>query len=299
MDEQKYMAANSSEAASPVRNKNEKRRRFIRRICIGILLAVAAIVALMELLLGSGGFRSTLGTIGKTETSIANLRYAVSPDRKEIVVSYDIETREYDFFSRYRSGKSGSYQVTPSRVTLAPAETRIPLDPMPDELVKSFVEVEFDPVIKASMYLHSVGEPVLSRDMLRETEGQLPDGLHYRLTVSPEDEPRLSECFIVREEHAYVYILMIPYSREGDQYVMLSPKDVSAGPGDRGFRPLFSRQIEQDHPEVLTPTWDWSFQSCSMRLLSIPLVVFEDLIMFPRTLVIAIVGLLFYLATLP
>ena len=55
MDEQKYMAANSGEAASPVRNKNEKRRRFIRRICIGILLAVAAIVALMELVLGSGG----------------------------------------------------------------------------------------------------------------------------------------------------------------------------------------------------------------------------------------------------
>ena len=69
----------------------------------------------------------------------------------------------------------------------------------------------------------------------------------------------------------------------------------AAGPGDRGVRPLFSRQIEQDHPEVLTPTWDWSFQGCCMRLLSIPLVVFEDLIMFPRTLVVSIVCMLFYL----
>ena len=61
---------------------------------------------------------------------------------------------------------------------------------------------------------------------------------------------------------------------------------------------MFSRLIEQDHPEVLTPTWDWSFQPCCMRLLSIPLVVFEDLIMFPWTLVVSLVGLLFCLATL-
>ena len=315
MNERKDMSANSGEAASPARIRTENRRRFMRRLRTWILIAVAVIVALMELVFGSGGFRSTLGTIGKTETGIANLSYAVSPDRKEIVVSYELEMREYDFFSRYRFGKSESYRVEPSRVTFQPAETRIPLDPMPDELVKSFVEVEFDPVRESSMVrtlyrwpggfssqglpywkAHSVGDPVLSRDMLRETGWRLPDGLHYRMTVSPEDEPLLSECFIAREDRIYAYVLMIPYGREGDQYVMLSAKDVSAGPGDRGFRPLFSRQIEQDHPEVLKPTWDWGFHSCCARLVSIPLVVFEDLIMFPRMLVVSLLSILFYLA---
>ena len=47
---------------------------------------------------------------------------------------------------------------------------------------------------------------------------------------------------------------------------------------------------------MLKPTWDWGFHSCCARLVSIPLVVFEDLIMFPRMLVVSLVSIFFLMA---
>ena len=249
------------------------------------------------------GYRGTWDNPGKRVTGIANLQYALSPDRKEIVLTYEIVTKYYDSVSiSYYNPR-----YAPDRVSSVPTETHIPLDSMSDAVVKCSVEVVVDPAAERS-YSTSWGvagyeesrltcfrnlEPADESSLVRLSQAErntMPDGLNYRLTIHPEEAPLPAGCVAgevrwphesLRGRQRAATILMIPYDRNGDRYVMLSGKQVFPGPGKEGFLPTFFSQIKQEHPEVVTTTWDTGVLTWCKRILLVPLGFFCDMIYFP------------------
>ncbi len=155
-----------------------------------------------------------------------------------------------------------------STKTVQKREKRIPLDPMSGEVVKCYVEVVPDPgaflsgegyypeargslkgVHGPSFY---TGMPFLIGNCARK-EGwdpwdpsipptdspdgpatDIPDGMEYRLKVSPHDMGRLSNGFLCgfadlrNFASPRYYVLMLPYDQcEDGRYVMLSQKDTT------------------------------------------------------------------------
>ena len=232
--------------------------------------------------------------IGRQTTYLRNVRYALTFDRNELVISCDLETMQEGWLKNSRF-------LAASR----PAETRIPLDPMPDTVKRYVIDVVIDPYVKADQYFgpHTSGirewpssfpeMGILVPDPEpepRETMGMgLPDGPNCSLHLREDDLPLLSGNFcclawndslakVRNESGGYDYLfnafaLLIPYDREGDRYVMLSPL------WDHGPVPFY-RQIIAEHPEIGRMTWDTPaspFRTWCGRILSLPLGLLEDL----------------------
>ena len=280
--------------------EHEHRRRRKKRIAMILFLLFLFLYVTFAILdamvLKLSGYLGTWDAIGKREIVIGNLDYAVSPDRTEIVLNYDLVTKYYDSWA----ATTPDGRPVPSRSSSVPAETRIPLDPMPDELAKCFIQVEYDSgsfegfggrrvdnrytgrlgnangiqgeVLPLCTDLHLVGERNKIR-FSRAFRDTLPDGLEYTLVLRPEDEPVLSGVFACQEKTSNAILLMIPYDRDGDLYVMLSAKR-----GGRDSGPLFIQQIEQEHPEVLTTTRDTGFLIWCKRILLVPLGFLCDMV---------------------
>ena len=278
----------------------EQRRRCKKRgvmIFYVVFLFIYVTFAIFDAMgVKMNGYLCTWDVIGKQEIDIKNLNYAISPDRTEIVLNYDIVTKSFDSWASITSGGAPVSSPTSS----VPAETRIPLDPMPDGIAKCFIQVDYDsaPVQRAggTRIDYSRTTWLVNADGLRTLpcctdfqlagemnkirfsratlRGTLPDGLEYRLVLHPKDEPLLSGVFACREKTSNAIILMFPYDRDGDRYVMLS--SMSAGRGSS----VFFQQIKQEHPEVLTTTRDTGFLTWCKRILLVPLGFLIDMIFF-------------------
>ena len=262
---------------------------------IWLFLAFFVLTMLMEIMTRGNAYKRTWGAIGKREIVVANPRYALSPDRKELVVTCELQTQFFD---------SGVNPLRPSHVSSRTAETRIPLDPMPDSVVKSFVEVSTDPAApRARKYpwgardlspaeiaaagsdseaakswlprfqeFSLLGHKSLFAMRFADRES-IPDGLSYSLTIHPDDEPLLSAPFVCHEKFSHMRVLLIPYDRDGDFRVMLSPRNASASPA-------FLPEIRREHPEVLTTSWDRGFTGFLKCLFWFLLNTIEDMFWF-------------------
>ena len=255
----------------------ELRRRRKKRGCLIVLLVFLFFYVVFAIfdaaVFKMKGYRDTWVNIGKHVTEVVNPHYALSPDRKELVVTYELETK-YSVPSWYN----------PGRAARRTAETRIPLDPPADGLKKLFVEVVVDPDARpsSSVWTHSengreVYMPSFTNNLesLPDDPGSPPDplhvrrdGLNWRLTLRQEDLPILSEnlMFVAGS-------FLIPYGRDGERYVMIS--------ADRDMFPPFIQFIQKEHPEVNTESWDRGFPVYCIKLLSVPWGFLYDMITFP------------------
>ena len=303
MDEQNHIEetdaatspANATGSAAETTPAGKKRKR-LGVGCLIVFLAVFVVFALFDLFsFHMPGIDDGFYRIGRQTTYLRNVRYALTPDRNELVVSYDLVTMQEGWLENSRFLAASCQE-----------ETRIPLDPMPDTVKRYVVDVVIDPHIKADEYFgpHTSGirewpssfpeMGILVPDPEpepRETRGMgLPDGPNCSLHLREDDLPLLSGNFcclvwndslakVRNESGGYNYplsnafALLIPYDREGDRYVMLSPLwDHSPVP--------FYRQIIAEHPEIGRMTWDTPaspFQTWCGRILSLPLGLLEDM----------------------
>ena len=262
----------------------ELRRRRKKRGCLFVLLVFFFLYVVFAIFDAAKfkmkGYRDTWVNIGKHVTEVVNPHYALSPDRKELVVTYELETK-YSFPSWYN----------PGRAARRTAETRIPLDPPADGLKKCFVEVVVDPDARPSRTLlthyengREVYMPSFTNNLesLPDDPGELnpPDPLHVRrdgmnrrLTLRQEDLPILSENLMFAAGP-----FLIPYGRDGERYVMISAENVLS---QIYACPPFIQFIQKEHPEVNTEIWDRNFSVYCGKLLLVPFGFLYDMLTFP------------------
>ena len=261
----------------------ELRRRRKKRGCLFVLLVFLFFYVVFAVFDAAKfkmkGYRDTWVNIGKHVTEVVNPHYALSPDRKELVVTYELETK-YSVPSWYN----------PGRAARRTAETRIPLDPPSDGLKKCFVEVVVDPGARPSSSLWTHNENGLAvcipsfmdnLEPLPDNPGSPPDplhvrrdGLNWRLTLRQEDLPVLSESLMF----AAGPFLMIPYGRDGDRHVMISARMAFS---QTYACPPFIQFIQNEHPEVNTESWDRNFPVYCGKLLLVPFGFLYDMLTFP------------------
>ncbi|MBP5230747.1 MAG: hypothetical protein ILO68_03370 [Clostridia bacterium] len=128
---------------------------------------------------------------GSRSTRFGPTTYTMSPDRSEIIAT---STKTTDY--RYRLYIALHMQEFVRPTTLwsrsSTWEERVPVEPMPDGLMRCFLFVEPDPDAQAYWY-HSRGEFEI------ETEGiPLCEDKTYYLRIRPDDRGILSRPFMVR-----------------------------------------------------------------------------------------------------
>lgn len=235
-------------------------RRIVHRI-VNVILWIILIVVFAFGVFIPIDFRHPLPAmryvrkwVGRRELTVRNLNYALSPDRSEIVMTYEIRTSDYDMSLDRLFHYTYNAEQPASAVTDRRMEKRIPLEPMSGEAVKCIVEVVVDPAAKRvhpageqegvtiPFFVHNLAQkkppnawwdpeapPEYDPSSLAGPKNAIPDGRVYRLLVHPDDEKYLSGAFLCGYGHIMDDILlMIPYDRDEDgRYVMISQKDAT------------------------------------------------------------------------
>ena len=134
----------------------EEYRYQRRRKLKWILWGVPGAFLILDLVFGCPGVRTAWTWLGRREMFVQNLEYRLSEDKREIVMTYELWTLDYDnvlryafrspqviyhlYFDRSELNNPPSYTRTIQR-----KEKRIPVDPTSGEVVKCYVEVVPDP----------------------------------------------------------------------------------------------------------------------------------------------------------
>ena len=192
-------------------------------------------LAALALCLGGTGCmacsRASMKWTGREEMRFKNIRYELSQDKKELTLTYDRERRWYviplAYFAFWRD-------VPPALSSVRTFEKHISLDPMPDDLVKKHVDVTVDPDVRKYLipsphtempvfherflqYIVRPNDPFKDFKTYEEFLKVYPQFLD-KATVHPDELPALSVPWIL-----YGPCPMIPWDREGDRFVYLSP----------------------------------------------------------------------------
>ncbi len=134
----------------------EEYRYRRRRKLKWILWGVPGSFLILDLVFGCPGVRTAWTWLGRREMFVQNLEYRLSEDKREIVMTYELWTLDYDNIVRlaYESpeeiyhlyfDKSDRKSPPSPAKTVQKKEKRIPVDPMSGEVVKCYVEVVPDP----------------------------------------------------------------------------------------------------------------------------------------------------------
>ena len=138
-----------------------------------------------------------MSRIGPGRLVIGGLGYRIEPEQNEIVLNWGEQVRQRDFhFDEPGVGYS----------------EHIPLDPLPPDLTRCYVDVTVDPeaplvVEKRFDTIMRGATPYFEHDNIIGTEpstltaeqaGDLPPDMVFRLRVRPEDVPILSREFILK-----------------------------------------------------------------------------------------------------
>ena len=177
--------------------------------------------------------RATMKWTAREEQRFKNIRYAMSPDRQELILTYEREKKWYVI----PLACFIFWQETPPALTsVRTIEKRFSLDPMPDDLVLKHVDVMVDPQapkkrIPSSrtempyfsdhflQYVVRPNDPFENFETYEDFLKVYPQFL-YKATVHPDELPALSVPWVLRDPSP-----MIPYDREGDRYVYISPME--------------------------------------------------------------------------
>ena len=234
--------------------------------------------------------RTTWKKLGTEESNLTDFQYEYSPDRTEIVFTCKKQTRHYVWpllseipWNTYKS-----------------LEKRIPLDPLPGNMVRFHLEAMPDPY---SPRAHNILKYVEGdncfdnpRELLRD--GELVPSTEYlfeddtvRLWVHPGDMPLLSEPYAVRllaKGNQSGLFVVFPYRRDGNRFEML------ADPGGifrcRPFSREFDAEVKQENAEPIGVLgWCW-------KCLWLPAAVVADVIVYPPAAIVSGIGILYFFA---
>ena len=205
------------------------KKTLIRNILFAVLLAAAGFIctgccwAMTE---------KTWKRLGSEQANITNRHYEYSPDRSEIVFSCKKKTKHYVW--PFLTAFDVSWN------TYKPFEKRIPLEPVPENLIRVHFEAVPDPdALRAHNFLrewmpgeNQFDNPVeLTRDgtvLSTKRPSFVQPGDTLRMHVHPDDLPVLSGPCVIRLEPVYNALLLFPYAQDGSRYEMLTRDDVFA-----------------------------------------------------------------------
>ena len=174
----------------------------------------------------------TWDRLGSEKASITNRHYEYSPDRSEIMFSCKKKTKHYVW--PFLTAFDVSWN------TYKPFEKRIPLEPVPENLIRVHFEAVSDTAaLRAHNFLrewlpgeNQFDNPVeFIRDGTVLSATRLPfvqPGDTLRIHVHPDDLPVLSGPCVIRLEPVYNALLLFPYAQDGSRYEMLTRDDVFA-----------------------------------------------------------------------
>ena len=205
----------------------------------------------------------TWDRLGSEKASITNRHYEYSPDRGEIVFSGKKQTTHYVW--PFLTAFDVSWN------TYKPFEKRIPLEPVPENLIRVHFEAVPDPAaFRAHNFLRewmpgenqfdNPVEPTRDGTVLSAT--RLPfvqPGDTLRMHVHPDDLPVLSGPCVIRLEPIYNALLLFPYAQDGFRYEMLTRDDVFAN-SLHVFADEFEDEAKRDNEDSIgTLGYCWKY----------------------------------------
>jgi len=174
----------------------------------------------------------TWDRLGSEKAGITNRYYEYSPDRGEIVFSGEKQTKHYVW--PFLAAWDVSWN------TYTPFEKRIPLEPVPENLIRLRLEAVSDP---AALRAHNIlrewmrGENQFDDPVEVVRDGAVLDARHLRsvqagdmirLHVHPDDLPLLSEPFVIRlapDTDNYTMALLFPRGQDASRFEILTHYD--------------------------------------------------------------------------
>jgi len=269
-------------AESGTQKKPRKKRRLWKKILLGLLIIHLLFTVIDALWLHGPGVSGVFQYLGKTQLTVSDLRYRIEAETNELVITW---TESFDTSILPIPVYSIPAWAKIHRKT-EPCERRIALDPLPEEIVRCFVDVTVTPDAPPTKTMpplagplgdlgpwfteeHAVlVEPSESQDMISY---ELPPDMVFRLTVRPEDVSQLSGMFIMtpRLGGHPSFLIMIPQpgEQDGRRVMFVSRK------GDGGYTPYYEdlcvkwRQVSQEPDGFLTVCW---------KILLLPLAALPD-----------------------
>ena len=253
---------NDSPGPSFLRNSDGKISR--RKIILLIVLAVHLVFTVLDACVFHGPIAAWLiNATGPGRLIVENTEYRFRPRQNEIVMTWT----ESVIRNRSHWGKGEKHSRT------------IPLDPMPTEFARCYVDVTVDPDAPAMFPMPFHAEylapiPYLGEENVIGTDpeiapGQLPKDMVIHLRVRPEDVSALSEQFYVRISQ-YDGTLLVPYSKAGNgrrEMLMTTPRDDDP-------RPYYNELLwdAESRPHKM-PSRFWGMLK---RIVLMPIVVIPD-----------------------
>lgn len=205
----------------------------------------------------------TWDRLGSEKATITNRHYEYSPDRSEIMFSCKKKTKHYVW--PFLTAFDVSWN------TYKPFEKRIPLEPVPENLIRVHFEAVPDPAaLRAHNFLrewmpgeNQFDNPVeIIRDgtvLSAKRLSFVQPGDTLRMHVHPDDLPVLSEPCVIRLEPVYNAILLFPHAQDGSRYEMLTRDDVFAN-SLHVFADEFEDEAKRDNEDSIgTLGYCWKY----------------------------------------
>lgn len=259
--------------------------------CLLLFLAFPAVC-----LIGTGCMacsKASMKWTGREEMRFKNIRYELSPDKRELTLTYDREKRWYviplAYFAVWRD-------VPPCLTSVQTFEKRIPLDPIPDELVLKHVDVTVDPDTRKNrlpspytempmfherflQYVVRPNDPFKDFKTYEEFLKVWPTFLD-KAAVHPDELPDLSAPWVL-----YGPCPMIPWDREGDRYVYLSPMKNGWYGVDFPPREDYSGYDRREYMVMKAGFFDWCW-----KVTWAPVGLVADVVLLPVSLPLYFLG---------
>ena len=239
--------------------------------------------------------KASMKWTGRREVRFRNIDYALSPDRKELILTYDREKRWYGIPLAWICPEL-LRDDPPALTSVQSFEKRFPLDPMPDDLVKKYVDVVVDPAAPKKrcsfgwtempyfrdhflQYIVRPNDPFKDFKTYEDYLKVWPTFL-YKVTVHPDELPALSESWA-----QYAPCPMIPYGREGDRYVYISPMENGWYGVD--YPPLedYSGYDRKESLVMKADVFDWSW-----KVIWLPTGLVADVLLLPVSIPLYCLG---------
>ena len=269
---------------------------------------------------------SVIQNLGTTRTNFSEYRYEMSPDRDGIILTGK-RTKEYNYLPFY-----GALHEAPAWTSVKNYEKRIPLDPLPQDLVRCNMVVETAPDAPRAkvMSLYPLPPGVYDDNDIRKLspdevtdlsvvqfefeafvdEFPIGEGETIHLRVHPNDLPFLSQPFRLKIWHRGEEELpeekrsgwdrhrMFPYAINGDRYELLCSN------GTMPFDEEWYRETKQDYwrPPAMKAIVGYgggessgspSFGVICWKVLWFPSAVVGDVILIPVSIPVMLLVLAF------
>jgi len=221
-------------SGSETRKKTRQKMPRWKKVLLCILVIHLLFTVIDAAWMHGPGVSSVLQHLGEAQLTVNDLRWRIEPDKNEFLITWT-ESLDYCILPV-------PVWTSQIRTKTEQFERRIPLDPLPDELVRCFVDVTTAPDAPSPLMHTPMGAPygdvgpkfsernavlVEPHEFGPGQMRDLPHDMVFRLTVRPEDVPLLSNTFIMtpRLGELHSFLIMVPQlgeEEEGRRVMFLS-----------------------------------------------------------------------------